>query len=140
MLRWPGRTKPGRYEDLVSTIDLAPTILAAAGVKPPAQMPGLDLLPAAAGREKLARDAVFGEIFTHTAVDLERPALNLTHRWVRRGDWKLITFDSEKKPPELYDLRRDPSEERDVSREHAKEVESLRHAIDQWWDARDDGQ
>ena len=136
MLRWPGRTKAGRYEDLVSTIDLAPTILAAAGMKQPADMRGLDLLPTAAGHAPLARDAVFGEIFTHTAVDLERPALNLTHRWVRRGEWKLITFDAEGKPPELYDLRRDPMEQSNLAGSQGEKVASLRAALDAWWDVR----
>jgi arylsulfatase A-like enzyme len=79
---------------------------------------------------------VFGEIFTHTATDLERPALNLTHRWIRRGDWKLITFDAEKKPPELYDLRRDPAETTDRAGEEAGRVKSLREALDVWWDGR----
>ena len=138
MLRWPGRAKPGRYEDLVSTVDVAPTVLAAAGLKPPAEMAGLDLMPAASDREKLARTAVFGEIFTHTAVDLERPSLSLTHRWVREGDWKLITFDAEKKAPELYDLRPDPFELKDRSAGQAEKVVALRRTLDKWWDARAD--
>src|SRR5258708_5506719 len=40
MLRWPGHTRPGRYEDLVSTIDLVPTILAACAVATPKELPG----------------------------------------------------------------------------------------------------
>ena len=32
LLRWPGRIKPARYDDLVSTIDIVPTILEAVGV------------------------------------------------------------------------------------------------------------
>lgn len=136
ILRWPGRTKAGRYEDLVSTIDLAPTILAAAGVKAPAAMPGLNLLSAAAGRGPLGRDSVFGEIFTHTAVDLEQPAVNLTHLWVRRGDRKLVTFVSEDRPAELYDLRRDPFEKANLAADNPAEVEALRRSIDSWWDVR----
>jgi uncharacterized sulfatase len=137
MLRWPGRTKAGRYDDLVSTVDIAPTVLGAAGVNPPAEMPGLDLMSAASGG-KLTRDAVFGEIFTHTAVDIDRPVLNLTHRWVRRGDWKLITFDAEKTPPELYDLRHDPYEQTNVAATHPAEVDALRREIRVWWDAEAD--
>ena len=136
MLRWPGRTRPGRYRDLVSTVDIAPTILRAARIKPPAEMAGVNLLPAATGRGSLARDAVFGEIFTHTARDLDEPALNLTHRWVRRGDWKLITFETGDKPPALYHLGRDPFEERDLAREQPERVGALRRAIERWWDAR----
>ena len=138
MLRWPGVTKAGRYDDLVSTTDIVPTILAAAGIDRPKEMPGLNLLDAAAGKGPLKRDAVFGEIFTHTAVDLERPSLNLTNRWVRRGDLKLITFEAagERKPPELYDLRRDPFEKENLSAERPDDVADLLRRLDAWWDGR----
>ncbi|MBM3458421.1 MAG: sulfatase, partial [Armatimonadetes bacterium] len=76
LLRWPGRTRPGRYPDLVSTIDFAPTLLKACGVKSPRPLPGADLLRAADGRRRLARDAVFGELYHHTAVSVEHPRLN----------------------------------------------------------------
>ncbi|HZN65189.1 MAG TPA: sulfatase [Tepidisphaeraceae bacterium] len=138
MLRWPGVTKAGRYDDLVSTTDIVPTILAAAGIDRPKEMPGLNLLDAAAGKGPLKRDAVFGEIFTHTAVDLERPSLSLTNRWVRRGDLKLITFEAagERKPPELYDLRRDPFEKENLSAERPDDVADLLRRLDAWWDGR----
>ena len=138
MLRWPGVTKAGRYDDLVSTTDIVPTILGAAGIDRPKEMPGLNLLDAAAGKGPLKRDAVFGEIFTHTAVDLERPSLSLTNRWVRRGDLKLITFEAagERKPPELYDLRRDPFEKENLSAERPDDVTDLLQRLDAWWDGR----
>jgi uncharacterized sulfatase len=136
MLRWPGHTKPGRHDDLVSTIDVAPTVLAAAGLKQPPAMPGLNLLDVAGGKGRLKRDAVFGEIFVHTAVDIERPALNLTHRWLRRGDWKLITFDADRKSPELYDLRRDPFEEHDLAARNPERVQELNAVLHAWWAGR----
>jgi arylsulfatase A-like enzyme len=136
ILRWPGRTKPGRYSDLVSTIDLAPTILTACGVRPTAQMPGLNLLDVAAGKSRLKREAVFGEIYLHTAVDVNRPALNLTHRWVRRGDWKLIVFQEEAMRKELYNLDRDPHEKANVAALHPDHVQSLGASLNQWWDGR----
>lgn len=125
MLRWPGHTAAGRYEDLVSTIDLAPTILTAAGVKPPADMPGLNLLDVAAGEGHLPRDFVRGEIYVHTCVDLDNTLLNLTHRWVRQGDWKLIAPVDERAPPELYDLRRDATETKNVFEEYRDEASRL---------------
>ena len=136
ILRWPGRTRSGRYADLVSTVDVAPTLLAAAGLKPPPQMSGLNLLDAAAGKGRLKRDAVFGEIFVHTAFDIDRPALNLTHRWIRRGDWKLISFDAEKKPAELYNLRQDPFEEKDLSSRNPQRVQELNAVLHGWWSGR----
>ncbi len=133
LLRWPGRVKPGRYDDLVSTVDVVPTLLTACGVKPPAAMPGLSLLDTAAGKGPLGRDAVFGAIYLHTAVDLEKPALNLTHRWVRAGDRKLIVPESKEGAPELYDLKSDPFEEKDLSGRQADTVARLRKRLDKWW-------
>ena len=48
VVRWPGRVSPGRVETPVSAIDIAPTILAAAGVEAPAGTRGVDLLDASA--------------------------------------------------------------------------------------------
>ena len=136
LVRWPRRINAGKHPDLVSTIDIAPTVLAAAGLKQPPQMPGLNLLDAAAGKGRLKRDAVFGEIFVHTAFDIDRPALNLTHRWVRRGDWKLITFDAEQKPAELYDLRQDPFEEKNLASRNPQRVQQLNAVLHGWWSGR----
>jgi uncharacterized sulfatase len=136
LLRWPGRTKPGRYDDLVSTIDLAPTILTACGVQPPQEMPGLSLLDTAAGKGRLPRSAVFGEIYLHTAKDIHKPALNLTHRWVREGDWKLIRFEEKGGAVELYHLARDPFEEKDLAALHPDRVKHLTVVLDAWWMGR----
>ena len=130
LIRWPGRSVAARSEDLVSTVDLAPTILRACGLEPPPDMQGLDLLQPG----PLPRDAVFGDIYVHTAVDLEKPALNLTHRWARQGDWKLILPVGG--PPELYDVRRDPYETKDVAASQEQRVQELTRRIDQWWSAR----
>jgi arylsulfatase A-like enzyme len=135
LIRWPGQTRAGRYEDLVSTIDLAPTILTACGVTPPAAMPGQSLLETAAGKGRLSRDAVFGEIYVHTAVNIETPALNLTHRWVRNGDWKLISFEEAPARAELYNVKTDPFEERDQASQSADKVAELKQRINAWWDA-----
>jgi uncharacterized sulfatase len=131
MLRWPGRTKAGRYEELVSTIDLAPTLLSACGLQPTPEMQGLSLLDAAAGNGPLKRDAVFGELYEHTSVDVERPSLSLTHRWVRQGEWKLIV--PVKGDPELYHVKQDPHEEKNLAGEQKERVEQLRRRLDTWW-------
>lgn len=135
LLRWPGRTKVGRYNDLVSTIDLAPTILTACRVRVPVELPGVNLLNVAAGKGPLARKAVFGEIYLHTAIDLDRPALNLTHRWVRAGAWKLIVGKGGK-GEELYDLGRDPFETRNLASREPARVRELKALLDGWWRGR----
>ncbi len=139
LLRWPHRIKPGGHDDLVSTIDLPPTMLRACGVTPPKQLPGLSLLAAAAGKGKLRRNAVFGELFVHTAVDLQQPWLNLTHRWLRArerdGDWKLIWFAAGA-PAELYDVEHDPHEETNLAAAHPERVRQLVRKLDDWWKGR----
>ena len=137
LIRFPGRVKPAVYQDLVSTVDVVPTLLAAAGLEPAKEMAGMNLLPTAAGRGRLGRGAVFGEIFTHTAVDLDQPHLNLTHRWVRRGDWKLIRFDADGGREELYNLEADPYETADLAAEQLDIVEALSRRLDEWWRAHE---
>jgi arylsulfatase A-like enzyme len=114
ILHWPGEILPGRRDDLVSTVDLAPTILNAAGAAVPKGVSGVSLLPVARGRVPLARDAVFGEIYVHTALKLDDPVANLTHRWVRQGNWKLIE-SAKGAVPELYDLAADPGEKTNLA-------------------------
>jgi uncharacterized sulfatase len=136
LLRWPGHTSAGRYDDLVSTTDLAPTILTAAGISPPKVLPGLNLLGTAAGRGPLARDAVFGEIYVHTAVNLDQPSRNLTHRWVRAGDWKLILFEEGTTPAKLYNVTDDPFEEKNLAGANPARVRELSERIEAWWQVR----
>lgn len=136
MIRWPGKVNPGRSESLVSSIDVVPTLLAAAGVEIPVEMPGLNLLTEATTGQALSRTAVFGEIFEHTASSLEQPALDLTHRWVRDHDWKLILFEEPGHGPELYQLREDPHEERNLAMREPERVETLTRSIDTWWAGR----
>ena len=136
LIRWPGKVNPGRSESLVSSIDVVPTLLAAADVEIPAEMPGVNLLTEATTGTALSRTAVFGEIFEHTASNLEQPALDLTHRWVRDHDWKLILFEEPGHGPELYQLGADPHEEHNLAMQNPERVETLARSIDTWWAGR----
>jgi uncharacterized sulfatase len=134
LLRWPGgRIKPARHEHLVCTIDLAPTILSSCGVKPPATINGISLLGVATAESaKLEREAVHGELFVHTANTLDDPAANLTHRWIRQGDWKLILPVAGDAGPELYDLRTDPHEKKNLAPAQPATVTRLREMLPQF--------
>jgi arylsulfatase A-like enzyme len=135
LIRWPGRLKPERRADLVSSIDLAPTLLAAAGLPADPRMSGVNLLDVASGKQP-ARDVVFGELFVHTAVDVNDPAKNLTHRWVRKGDWKLIVPAGRGGAVELFNVARDPGEKEEVAGANAAKVAELRAELDAWWDGK----
>jgi len=136
VLNWPGKVRPGKFDDAVSTIDLLPTVLSACGVAPPADLPGVDLYRVATGAAKLERPRVFGEIFLHDCVELGKPQLSLTHRWVREGKWKLIVPAAADKPVELFDLAADPHEKANLADKEADRIAALRKALDAWWTPR----
>jgi uncharacterized sulfatase len=133
ILRRPGTIRPRESDRLASSIDLAPTILAAAGAKPTPDMPGVDLLDPSAVE---ARRAVFGEIFTHNAVDIHRPSTSLRYRWTIAGDWKLILPARRNEPDatvELYNLAADPSESKNLAEQEPSKVDELTRLINDWW-------
>jgi uncharacterized sulfatase len=129
LVRWPGKVKPGKFETLVSSIDIAPTVLAACGVAPAPDMSGVNLVEVADGKQP-ARSGLFGELYTHDMADLKNPAASLVSRWHRRGPWKLI--QPVKGPAELYDVARDPTETTNLAATQAETVEQLRAALDAW--------
>ncbi len=137
MLRWPKRIKPKRYDDtLVSSVDLAPTILAAAGLKPTPEMTGINLLEVIDNGGRTDRKAIFGEIFEHDVADIDEPAESLLYRWGISGDWKLILPNKPGAPVELYQLNDDPHETKNLAKEHPEVVERLKTQIDHWWDGK----
>ena len=146
LVRWPGRIRPRRDTTTpVSSVDLAPTILAAAGAAQPREMPGIDLRDSM----RLARrNAAYGATFVHTSLDIEKPEANLKYRWIVRGGWKLIepyrpnlklvlwdrfpaTGWSEE--TELYDVANDPGEASNLAGANKARVAELRGALDRWW-------
>jgi uncharacterized sulfatase len=134
MFRWLGTVEPRRDEQtLAVSIDLAPTVLAACGVEALPTMQGIDLLQAA-GREP-QRDTIFGEVFTHDAVDIDDPASSLLFRWCVRGSSKLILPNRSEAQPELYDLANDPHETRNLAGQQAERATALAGAINRWWPA-----
>ena len=133
LIRWPGHVRPQRRDQLASSIDLVPTLLRASGLKTTNAMNGIDLLDLNAVEK---RDAVFGEIFEHNAVDLDRPSANLKHRWIRQAKWKLIVPNPERVPTgsvELYDVAADPHEIKNLAIAQGKIVSELRARLDVWW-------
>jgi uncharacterized sulfatase len=132
LICWPGHVKPDRYDDLVTTADIVPTILAACGVEAPKAMHGLSLLDVAAGKGKLARSAVSGEIYEHTSSNLRQPAVDLCYLWVRKGSWKLI-LDTKTHKAELYDLAKDPFEKDNLASSERERVAVLTKLVEDWY-------
>jgi arylsulfatase A-like enzyme len=148
LLSWPGVIEPRRYDDLVSGIDVVPTILGAAGVPVPETLPGRNLLPLVRDGKPLDRDIIFGETFAHDIADLNDPEASLIYRWAIRGRWKLLlTYDGQlgryasshprtERRPQLFDLLADPHEEVNLAASHPAVVAELAAEIDRWWPVR----
>lgn len=133
MVRWPGHVKPEKRNELAQSIDFVPTLLKAAGVAAPSDLPGIDLLDDAALAK---RKAIFGECFTHNSKDLNKPAASLRWRWMIEGSLKLIVPDKSNQPDdvvELYDLSADPTEEKNLAAANAEQVKSMSVKLDAWW-------
>jgi putative heme-binding domain-containing protein len=132
-LRLPGKIKPRVSDDLAISIDLAPTLLKLCGISPTAEMQGIDLLDDAA---VAARKQIFGEIFTHNAVDVHDPASSLRFRWTVAGDWKLILPNPANEPNsvvQLFNLANDEFETTNIAADHADVVTKLTATLDAWW-------
>lgn len=137
IVRWPAGIKPQRDDQmLVSSIDLAPTILAACGVKSPADLPGLSLLPADQAKVK-ERKFLFGEIFEHDVPDIDKPAAGLMFRWCidAREPAKLpkLILSADGKLAQLFEVATDVAEEHDLATKQPERVESLRLELNRWW-------
>ncbi len=134
IVRWPGHARPAMFQTPVSAIDIVPTILAACDIQPSPPLPGLDLLAIARDEGRCQRTALYGEIFEHDVVDIDRPAASLMYRWILQdGRWKLIQPAKPGEQPELYDVQADPHETRNLAESQPDRVKELQAALDAWW-------
>ena len=120
LVHWPARVEPRVVDAAVHVVDWFPTLAALLGHAPDDSAPwdGIDLAPV------LFAD---GEL---PARDLYWTWSVRTNRWaLRHGDWKLVHYgtDEPDEPADwqLYDLARDPAEERDLAAEHPDRLAAL---------------
>lgn len=136
LLSWQGRIEPGTHRGLVSSIDVVPTLLAAAGLESAVEgLPGISLLPVAKGHAELSERPVFGATYPGQAKRLEQPEKEVSYRWVRRGRLKLIEPAGKLQETMLFDVVVDPREENDLADdpEMARVKADLKRLLDQWW-------
>lgn len=131
VLHWPGKVETTRSSELVSSIDIVPTILEAAGVKVPAELEGVNLLD----EKKVAdREAIFGAIFEHDMVAVDKPEASLQWRYVVSGDHKLIVpTPLVPGEPELFHITADPWEHENRYETDADRAEGLMTQLNAWW-------
>lgn len=121
LLRWPGRIPAGqRSSALQCLVDLPPTFLACAGLPPHPAMQGVNQEVCWLGREKQIRDGVWIEQW------LERGAS--VNTWITQEHRLSLHSlrDENRDEVELYDLRNDPQESRNLA-----ETEGSEHLVAQ---------
>ena len=114
ILRWPGKTPVGAVSNAVWYFaDFLPTACAMAGVSPPEDIDGTNVLPALLGAEQPSLRSRFLYWESH-----EGHALGQAVRW---GDWKGVRYGPGE-PLELYHLGNDPGETKNVAAGNADVV------------------
>jgi len=81
---WQGKVKPGTStESLVSSVDIAPTLLSLAGVSVPAQMEGKSFLPLLNSPDTMIREYIYAEDHWHDYEDLTRAVRSASFKYIR---------------------------------------------------------
>ena len=111
-MRYPRLIRPGStLEPLVLGIDLAPTLLEIGGAKAPGGLHGRSLVPLLRGENVPWRDSFMVEYFSDTVFPR---MLKMGYKAVRTDRWKYIHYTELAGADELYDLRADPYELRNL--------------------------
>lgn len=128
LVRWPDRIAAGSTCAVpVTTPDFYPTFLDAAGLPalPQQHVDGASILPLWTGADTIGRDAIHWH-YPHYGNQGGTPGSS-----VRAGDWKLIEFFEDGRR-ELYHLRDDISEERDLAVDHPDVARDLHEQLATW--------
>lgn len=106
-------------------VDIMPTLLELAGIRPPTNLSGDSLLPLIDGAEGVTRAA-----YMEARAFGRDPNFNL--RGVRTPNWKYIDSPTDRRvKPRLYSLPADPLERRNVIQQYPEVVAEMRQIIDQ---------
>ena len=118
LMAWPRGLKPrGVVDAPVSSLDVVPTVMKAAGLRTRGEgLDGQDLVVAANGKAPPRRQLFFRQSPVSA---------------MREGRWKLWR-SREPRRARLFDLERDPGETMDLAATHPARVKSLSEALDRW--------
>ena len=129
IVRWPGKVAAGKVrEDPVILTDFYPTLLEVAGLKTRKHYPGdgESLLPLLTDKGDLERDALFWH-YPNFAFHRD----NRLGSAIRMGDYKLIEF-FDRNEVELYNLRVDLGEKKNLAGVEAGRVQEMRKRLSLW--------
>lgn len=123
LINWANNVAPGRCDEPIHGLDFFPTFLELAGVSDyQGTLDGKSLVPLLRGEPMEERP-----LFWHVASTYKNPPCSV----ILKGDWKLIQFLKEGNV-ELYNLREDPKESRNLSTENTEKSASLLKELVRW--------
>jgi uncharacterized sulfatase len=136
LVRWPGVVKPGmEIVEPVTNLDMFPSVLAMLGVPVPKDVKqhGLDFTPLLRGQKAAWREATFGQY------DLHNSGLAYM-RMIRTNEWKLVRHHHANGLNELYHLKDDPAESKNLygNPTFVKERDRLQEQLTAWQKEIDD--
>ena len=123
MFRVPG-ARPAVRHDVVELVDLAPTIAALFGVKPPATWVGRSLVPAIEG-DPLAPEPAFSEMLAAPGWNHEAKSM------VTANGARHVYYRITESRWEIYDLTKDPAERNNLA-DSDPEAKELEHQLADW--------
>ena len=130
IMQWKGRIPAGKvYDNAVSSLDIMPTSLAAAGEKisPEWKLDGVNLLPFVTGENTgIPHETLYWRFNIWTF----KPEEN---RWaIREGDWMLLRNKVGYAPVALYNLRTDPTQSQNLAEAQPKRVAAMTKKWEAW--------
>lgn len=127
MYKWAGKIKPKMDTDnVVSSIDMVPTVLSLLGIEQPKEMKGINVLD---DEQLKSREAIFGEIYAHDFNTIES---SMFYNIAIAKPYKLIVPDATRKKGEkiqLFNIDEDPFEKNNIAEDHPEIVENLKEKI-----------
>ena len=142
MIRWPAKIQPGQVntETVFTSIDLFPTLCAMAGIKAEHgnyEMDGIDFSKTLLGTKQDTKRKTpmyweFGQHFVPREINESHFNTRSPNIAVRDGDWKfIINYDGSY--PELYNLKDDVYETKNVKDEYPKLTEKYTKMAIDWY-------
>ncbi|UCE08688.1 MAG: arylsulfatase [bacterium] len=114
IIRWPGKCKAGSISNHISAFwDFMPTAIEIAGGEVPKNIDGISFVPTLLGEEH--------EQQKHDFLYWEFHKKKITNQAVRMGDWKGVHHGRDM-PLELYDLKMDIGETKNIAEKHPEIV------------------
>jgi arylsulfatase A-like enzyme len=127
IIRAPGITKAGSVSNQpIVSMDFFPTMLELAGLplRPNLHVDGRSLLTELTGKKGKPRPLYWH--YPHYHGSNWKPGAS-----IRDGDWKLIKFYDQEKV-ELYNLKKDPSEKKDLAKKNSAKAKELESKLIAW--------